>query len=97
MEPPARAAPSAQASVPGAGGGRIVFAGGRLGAAPPEIFLSTSQLDYGWPDEMFVSVRTAGDPGIVLPFLRRGLAEAAPRAVLKDARNGTVRDEERLP
>lgn len=63
---------------------------GGAGASPPEIFLSTSQLDYGWPDEMFVSVRTAGDPGIVLPFLRRELAEVAPRAVLKDVR--TMRD-----
>ena len=57
------------------------------GSSPPEIFLAASQLDYfGWPDEMFVSVRTAGDPRVALPFLRRELAEVDPRAVLKDVR-----------
>lgn len=57
------------------------------GSSPPEIFLAASQLDYfGWPDEMFVSVRTAGDPRVALPFLRRELAEIDPRAVLKDVR-----------
>lgn len=57
------------------------------GSSPPEIFLAASQLDYfGWPDEMFVSVSTAGDPQAVVPFLRRALAEVDPRAVLKDVR-----------
>lgn len=57
------------------------------GSSPPEIFLAASQLDYfGWPDEMFVSVSTAGDPRAALPFLRRALAEVDPRAVLKDVR-----------
>ncbi len=51
-----------------------------------EIFLSGSQVDYGWPDEMFVAVRTAGDPWLALPFLRRVLTEVNPRAVLKDVR-----------
>lgn len=59
-----------------------------------EIFLSTSQLDYEWPDEMFVSIRTAGDPGVALPFLRRLLSEVNPRAVLKDVKTMTERRSE---
>ena len=57
---------------------------GRGRFSTPEVFLSTSQLDYGWPDEMFVSIRTAGDPWVALPFLRRVLAEVNTRAVPTD-------------
>lgn len=59
-----------------------------------EIFLSTSQLDYEWPDEMFVSIRTAGDPWMALPFLRRVLSEVNPRAVLKDLKTMAERRSE---
>ena len=58
-----------------------------FGESEPEAYLSVQQLDrvpiplFNTP---FVSVRTAGDPLAVVPFLREVVSDAHPRATIAD-------------
>ena len=50
-----------------------------------EIYVSSLQPGYfSDPDEVFVSIRTGGDPAGVIPFLREVLMEVDPRAAPDD-------------
>ena len=67
--------------------GDVLYEGLTVAAAEPEAFLSVRQLDrtpvplFTTP---FVSVRTAGDPLALVPFLQEVVAEAHPRATIED-------------
>ena len=54
----------------------------------PEAFFSTLQIDeapaFGYFGPSVVTVRTAGDPLAVIPFLQEAVTEAHPRAWLED-------------
>ena len=67
--------------------GNVVYGGLELTSEPrAEAFFPFGQIDNGTPiglsSRVVVSVRTAGDPMTVVPFLREAIIEANPRAVI---------------
>ena len=65
----------------------VLYGGMPAGESEPEVFVSAHQIDRA-PASLFntplVSVRTAGDPLAVVPFLREVVAEAHPAATVVD-------------